>query len=72
MYLKRVFKTRKGLVAAFALSAVSAMYHLYLLGRCDEIQEKANILRNNGDFATTFKLYDDEEIRIHMFKEEKV
>lgn len=66
MYLKRFFNTRKGMIAATAISGLFAIYNLYMLGRCDEVQEIVDLTRSNGKFKPTFKLYNGDKSTISM------
>lgn len=45
--LKNIFKTRKGLITMSGICFALGAYHLYLLGRCDEIKQIVDIAYSN-------------------------
>lgn len=48
MYLKNIFNTRKGQIAATIGSLAFGLYNLYILGRTDEIDEICDLAEDGG------------------------
>lgn len=66
--MKNIFKSRKGLIAITAISFISGVYHLYLLGRCDEISEILSIAGENGSTGFDFDIFGDKKHAIVTIK----
>lgn len=47
MYLKNIFNTRKGQIAATIGSLAFGLYNLYILGRTDEIDELCDLAEDD-------------------------
>lgn len=59
--MKRLFKTRKATIAVVVVSFIVGAYHLYLLGRCDEINELTAIASDNGSIGVDFDIFGDKK-----------
>lgn len=79
MYLKNIFKTRKGQIAATIGSIAFGLYNLYILGRSDEIDELCDIaeeykddVRGNG-ITLSMKMSDGKgSFPLHVSKGEDI
>ena len=75
MYLKNLFNTRKGQIAATIGSLAFGLYNLYILGREDEIEELCGIadeykddVRGNGVTLKMKRMDDKGTFPLHVSK----